>query len=55
MLTDRSLAWFSSKRPKKQLTETDAYTTPNQWTEVRDPCGKERLEEAEDEGNSIGR
>jgi hypothetical protein len=30
--------------------------TPNQLTEVRDPCGwtRERLEEAEEEGNSIG-
>jgi len=31
--------------------------SPNQCTEVRDPCGwiKERLKEAEEEGNPIGR
>jgi hypothetical protein len=31
--------------------------TPNQWTEARDPCGRirEKLKEAEDEGNPIGR
>jgi hypothetical protein len=30
VLTDRSLAWLSSERPNKQLTETDAdtYTQP---------------------------
>ena len=26
MLTDRSLAWLSSERPNKQLTETDTDT-----------------------------
>jgi hypothetical protein len=31
--------------------------TPNQWTEAGDPCSwiKEKLEEAEEEGNPIGR
>ena len=30
VLTDRSLAWLSSERPNKQLTETEAdtYTQP---------------------------
>ena len=31
--------------------------TPNQWTEVSDPCGwiRERLEEVEEEGDLVGR
>jgi hypothetical protein len=31
--------------------------TPNHWTEVGNPCGsiRERLEEAEEESNCIGR
>ena len=31
--------------------------TPNQWTEAADPSGsmREKLEEAEEEGNPIGR
>jgi len=38
MLTDRSLAWLSSERPNKQLTETDpdSYTQAMDWS--RDPC-----------------
>jgi hypothetical protein len=29
---------------------------PNQWTEAADPCGRirEKLEEAEDEGDPVG-
>ena len=48
VLTNRRLAWLSSKRPKKQLSETDEYT----YTKALDPCGwiRERLEEVEEEG-----
>jgi hypothetical protein len=53
VLIDRSLAWLSSERPNKQLTKTDAdtYTHP-----VDRSYGwiRERLEEAEEEGNPIG-
>jgi hypothetical protein len=30
--------------------------TPNQWTDAGDPCGwiKQKLEEAEEEGNAVG-
>jgi hypothetical protein len=57
MLINRSLAWLPSERPNKQLRESDAdiYTQPmdrSQW-----PCGwiREKLEEAEEEGDPIGR
>jgi hypothetical protein len=52
-LTERSLAWLSSERPNKQLTETDTDT----YTQPLGPCdwNKERLEEAKEESNTIGR
>ena len=61
MFTDRSLPWLSSERLYQQLTETDTDTytqrTPNHSTEVGDPYGgiRGRVEEAEGEGDSIGR
>jgi hypothetical protein len=56
VLTDRSLSWLPSMRPIKQLSQVQILTS-NQWTEVGDPCDwiRERLEEAEEEGDPIGR
>jgi hypothetical protein len=53
VLTDRSLTWLSSERLNKQTH----ILTPNHWTEVMDPCDwiRDRLEEAKEEGNPIGR
>jgi len=44
-----------SERPNKQLRESDADITPNQWTEA-DPCGwiREEVEEAEEQGDPVG-
>jgi hypothetical protein len=56
VLTDGTLAWLSSERPKKQLTETAADTyTPNHWTKVRGPSGwiRSSIEETEGERDSI--
>jgi hypothetical protein len=56
VLTQRGLSWLLSEKPNKQLKESDAdiYT---QWIEAADPCGwiREKLEEAEEEGDPIGR
>ena len=43
--------------PYKQLTDTDTGPTPNHLIVAWDPCGgiKERLEEAEKDGDPIGR
>ena len=40
----------------KQLKHSDTHNSPNQWTEIGDPCDwiRENLEEGE-EGDSIGR
>ena len=56
MLADRNLAWLSSERLYQQLTDTDA-DIANHWIEVRDSYGRirGRIEETEEDGNSIGR
>jgi hypothetical protein len=43
--------------PNKQLKESDAILTSTQWSEAGDPCGclREKLEEAQEEGNPIRR
>jgi hypothetical protein len=48
VLTKRGLPILHSKHPKKQMKETDAEFTSNQW--AADPCGsiREKLEEAEE-------
>lgn len=57
VITDRSLAWWPSERPNSSWKNQVHILAPNQWTEARDPCGliMERLEEAEEEGDLIGR
>jgi hypothetical protein len=57
VLTNRGLLWQTSKRPNKQLKESDVdiYTQP--MDPCVEPCGwiRENLEEGKEEGNPIGR
>ena len=57
MLTDRSLAWLSSKRLKKQLTETDADTYTQALHLGQGLYGgvRGRVKGAEGDNNSIKR
>jgi hypothetical protein len=57
VLADKSLALLSSERLYQQLTETDADTYRNHWTEIRNPYGRVRgrIEGAKGGGNPIGR
>jgi hypothetical protein len=57
VLTDRSLAWLPSERPNKQLKESDAdiYTQPMDRRRGSLWLNRERLKEAKEEGDSIGR
>jgi hypothetical protein len=57
VLTDRNLAWPSSERSNKQLTktDTDTYTQPTDRSQGPLWLMMERLEEAEEKGDPIGR
>ena len=47
--------WLSSKRPNKQLKESEAYIYTSKRTEAAGSCGliKEKLKEAEEEGTPV--
>jgi hypothetical protein len=57
VLTKMGLSWLPSERPNKQLKELDAdiYTQPMERSCC--PCGwiREKLEEAKEQGDTVGR
>ena len=57
VLTKGGLLWLYPNDPKSNWKSQVQIFTPNQWTEAADPCGwiREKLEEAEEEGDPIGR